>query len=103
VRQVVIMAANTQIETPYEVNMALAAHAPELAAEVLRLREPTAAETRAAIDRAWALYFPRPDGGPCKRHGWQDVEGGLCPSCVRYAVTAAATMRAGADDEPDDG
>lgn len=39
VRHVVLMASNRQMEgLPHEVNMALAAHAPELAAEVLRLR-----------------------------------------------------------------
>lgn len=38
----------------------------------------------------WLDYF-KPEGASwrCLRHDWQDEEGGLCPSCSRYAFNAA--------------
>jgi hypothetical protein len=51
-----------------------------------------------APDKAWSVYF-RQDGESwrCIKHEFQDVDGGLCPSCARYAFNLARHLWEGLD------
>lgn len=49
-----------------------------------------AKERKQRKEKIWLEWFtPSNASWVCKRHGFQDVEGGLCPSCTRYAFSTA--------------
>ena len=50
---------------------------------------------------AWATRFESWPPDKCKRHGWVDESGGLCPSCSGYVVQGLLTQLAEARLERD--
>lgn len=38
------------------------------------------------LETYWRYRFENKLGGKCTRHGWEDENGGICPSCARYGM-----------------